>query len=576
MANPAEALRRHIQLKQRREVPQHPVQIAHQTLHPSVRRLIQVLPVQRALLAPLVPLRKLAAHVQQFLARMAPHVTVVSPQVGKALPFAGQAVTGHLAQHRAFAVNHFIVRDRQHEVVVEGVHQREPHLVLMPTAVNGRARHVAQRVVHPAHVPLVVETQAAALAVVRGRARGAWERGRFLRDHDRFGPLDANRPIQAPQEFDGLQVLAPTQAVGQPLAVTPAVIAVEHGGHRVHAQAVHAEALDPIQRIADEEVAHLGAAIVVDEGVPVRVIALAGVGVFVEVRAVELRQAVFVAGEVRRYPIQNHAQPGGMGGVHKRFEFLGRTVAHRGRIQAGRLVAPGTIERKLLHRQQLQVREPQILRVGNELLGQLRPRQPGAIGPTPPRADMNFVDADRRIQCIGALAFGGTGHARRQTTHHRGRGRAQLALVGVGVGLEAQHAIPAQHLEFVACALAQLWDEQLPHPATCVQMHDVSVALPAVEIPHHRHPLGRRCPHRKAHTAHRLCPLANHQRVRTQHLVRAQMGALAQQPNITLTQVRHKRLGRLGAWRSTPIGSFGESHSTHSRRFKQAGIKRHR
>ena len=118
----------------------------------------------------------------------------------------------------------------------------------------------------------------------------------------------ADHLVHALEEGDGLEVLAPAVLRWDPLAGLAAVVAVEHGGDRVDAQAVDAVALQPVQRIADQEVAHLGAAEVVDQRIPGRVEALARVGVFVQVRAVEARQSpVLVGGEVRRHPVEDQA-----------------------------------------------------------------------------------------------------------------------------------------------------------------------------------------------------------------------------------------------------------------------------
>jgi hypothetical protein len=63
--------------------------------------------------------------------------------------------------------------------------------------------------------------------------------------------------VHAAQQRDRLEVLAPAEAVRHPLAGLARVVAVQHRGDGIHAQAIDAEALEPVQRAADEEVAHL-------------------------------------------------------------------------------------------------------------------------------------------------------------------------------------------------------------------------------------------------------------------------------------------------------------------------------
>ena len=82
-----------------------------------------------------------------------------------------------------------VVADRQHVVLGVGVHHRERHLVVVVLRCTGSLRHVAQRVVHPAHVPLEAEAQAAEVR----RPGDARPGGRLLGDRD-----DARAPACRP------------------------------------------------------------------------------------------------------------------------------------------------------------------------------------------------------------------------------------------------------------------------------------------------------------------------------------------------------------------------------------------
>ncbi len=61
---------------------------------------------------PLRPLPEFIAHEQELLAGMAEHKPVQQPEIREFLPF----VAGHFAQHGAFAVDDFIVRQGQNEI----------------------------------------------------------------------------------------------------------------------------------------------------------------------------------------------------------------------------------------------------------------------------------------------------------------------------------------------------------------------------------------------------------------------------------------------------------------------------
>ena len=150
------------------------VQIAHPALHAGVQRVLQQVPVEALVVVPLALLAELAAHEQQLLARVRPHVAVQQPQVGELLPL----VARHLADERALAVHHLVVRERQHEVLGEGVDQAEGEAAVVVLAVHRVVLEVLERVVHPAHVPLEPEAQAAEVGGPRNHRPG----GRFLGD----------------------------------------------------------------------------------------------------------------------------------------------------------------------------------------------------------------------------------------------------------------------------------------------------------------------------------------------------------------------------------------------------------
>ncbi|MCY1525358.1 hypothetical protein D9M68_603340 [compost metagenome] len=357
-----------VQLMQSRKVPIHIVQIAHQPPHPLMPRMLEQMPVQPAIRIPLRVLRKLPSHEQQLLPRISPEVPIQIAQPRELLPL----VSRHTPDHRPLAVHHFVMRQRQHEVLAVRVHQPEGDLLVMVLAVDRIGPRIRQRVVHPPHVPLVVKPQPAVFRRLRhtGKAR------RLFRDGHSPRTLHAHHAVHAAQEIDGLQVLAPALRIRHPLAGLAAVVAVQHRRHRIHAQAVHAVALQPVQRIADEVVAHLRARVVEDQRLPVVVETLARVGVLVQRGAIEVAQAVRVGGEVRWHPVEDHAQPRGMRGFDEMAEVAGCAEARGRRIQADRLVAPRAIERVLGDGQQLDVREAQVAHVGHERVGQLAVVQP--------------------------------------------------------------------------------------------------------------------------------------------------------------------------------------------------------
>ena len=300
-------------------------------------------------MVPLVPGREFAAHEQQLLAGLGPLHGVQQAQVGEPLP----VVARHLVEQRPLAVHDLVVAERQHEVLARRVHRPERDLAVVPLAMDRVAFDVRERVVHPPHVPLAAEAEPADV----GRPAHHRPRGRLLGDRRDVGELAVHGLVELAQEHDRVEVLAAAELVGDPLAFVARVVEVEHRGDGVDPQPVDVVAVEPTHRARDQERPHLVAAVVEDRRVPVGVVALARVGVLEQVGAVELVQAVAVGGEVRRHPVEDHADAALVEPVDHRHQVGRRAVAGGRREEAGGLVAPRPVERVLHDRQELDVRE---------------------------------------------------------------------------------------------------------------------------------------------------------------------------------------------------------------------------
>ena len=93
---------------------------------------LEQVPVEAFVVVPLAPLRDLAPHEQQLLARVAVHVAVEQPEIGELLP----EVAGHLVQQRPLAVHDLVVRQGQDEVLAEGVDHAEGERAVLVLAVD--------------------------------------------------------------------------------------------------------------------------------------------------------------------------------------------------------------------------------------------------------------------------------------------------------------------------------------------------------------------------------------------------------------------------------------------------------
>jgi hypothetical protein len=223
--DPAEALGAGVTAVQRRLGAIKPIEVAYQPLDAGVVGIVEQEPVDLAVMVPLALLGDLAAHEQQLLARMRPHEAQIGAQVGEFLP----AIARHAAEQRAFAMHYLVMRDRQDEAFGKGIDQPERHVVVVIGAMDRIVRHVAQRVVHPAHVPFVGEAE----AQLGHRLGDAGPRRRFLGDHDGAGAAFGHDGVEVPDEVDRLEMLAAAMDVGHPFTGVAAVVAIEHRSHGI-------------------------------------------------------------------------------------------------------------------------------------------------------------------------------------------------------------------------------------------------------------------------------------------------------------------------------------------------------
>ena len=374
---------------------------------------------------------------------------------------------------------------------MEGVDQAEGQLVVVILAVDRLVAEVTNRVVHPAHVPLEAEAQAAQV----GGPRDARPGGRFLGDREDAGELQVRLLVQLLEEADGLQVLAAAELVGQPVARLAAVVEIEHRGHGIDPQAVDVVLVEPEQGVGDEEVADLVAAVVEDQRAPVAMLAAAGIGMLVQGRAVELPQAVAVAGEVGGNPVEDHADVVLVAEIDEIHQVVRRAVAAGGRIVAHGLIAPTGRQRVLAHRQQLEVRVVHLLAVIDELVGQLAIGQPPRriVARPLPTAQVDLIAGDRPLVPVGLAAVadpvGVVPMVAIEIDDLRGRPRRHFGGEAVGIGL-LENLVVVPDLVLVERAFAEPGDEQFPEAAGNVLSHRVPAAVPMIEVADDAHARG--------------------------------------------------------------------------------------
>ncbi len=135
---------------------------------------------------------------------------------------------------------------------------------------------------------------------------------------------------------------------------------------------------------------------------------LAGVGVLIEVGAVEEAGAVLVRGEVGGHPVQDDADAVAVQVVHQKHEILGSAVAAGGGEVAGGLVAPGAVKGVLHDRHKFHVGKAQALDVFGQERGQFPVGEEAValLRHPPPGAQVHLVDRHGAVQGIGPVAVG--------------------------------------------------------------------------------------------------------------------------------------------------------------------------
>src|SRR3546814_17532932 len=108
--------------------------------------------------------------------------------------------------------------------------------------------------------------------------------------------------------------------------------------------------------------------------------ALPRVGVLVEAGAVEPAETVRVGGEMRRHPVDQHADAGLVAAVDEPGETFRRAEPPRRREQADRLVAPGTGEWVPADRQEPDVRAAAVPDLWHGPSPELAPTECAAVG----------------------------------------------------------------------------------------------------------------------------------------------------------------------------------------------------
>ena len=227
---------------------------------------------------------------------------------------------------------------------------------------------------------------------------------------------------------------------------------------------------------------------------------LARVGVFVARATIKPIQPAFVFGEMRRHPIQNHADARLVAYINKMHELVWRAIARGGGVIPGHLIPPRAVIRMLHHRQQLDMGVSHLDHIRHQLLRQLVIIESLAVGIPPPGAEMHFVNVDRlvvnRVLTAALLPRRILPVVSIQMVDLGRGGRAGLKMIGIRIRFQHSLAVRRLHTILVGIVFLQPADRCLPH-AVGAAGHGGGILLPIVEVAHHRYTGGVRRPHAK-------------------------------------------------------------------------------
>ena len=155
---------------------------------------------------------------------------------------------------------------------------------MMVAAMHRITPEVGQGVVHPAHIPFEAKAQTAHV----GWARDHRPSGALFGNRLHLGEILVDFAIELAQENNRINVLITAILIRNPLALFARIVEVEHARHSVYPQPINVVLIEPTEGRADQEAPHLVAPIVKDVAAPVGMVALARVGVLVEMRPIEV------------------------------------------------------------------------------------------------------------------------------------------------------------------------------------------------------------------------------------------------------------------------------------------------
>ena len=375
---------------------------------------------------------------------------------------------------------------RQNEVLAVLVEERVGEFPVARASAGGILPQIPEEALRPPRVPAVVEAEAFLLR----RLCGSGPLGGAVRDQKHTGAELPHGFCQCAEKIPALEIFAAA------IEISPAVISrvIENRRGVNDADAVRVIFLRPEHGVRQQEIFHLRASEMKDCGLaeaPARLI---------ERGPVEGRQRKRILREVRRRPVQNHADSLAVQKIDEPLEVLRGAEAGGRRVVPGRLIAQGFIQRVLHHRQEFHMREVKFSDVGSDPRGEL----PVAQVPHP-SVQIQLVDEERKRAALSRCRrtlfkpFRIVPGEVLRIRHDGRRLGPALRLECVRIRLQKDIPVCGLDLIFIDIPDFHAGDKELKDPRISELTHLVPPAVPVIEISDHGDAHRIRRPDREIH-----------------------------------------------------------------------------
>ena len=257
-------------------------------------------------------------------------------------------ISGHLAEHRTFEMNHLIMRKRQDVILALVIGHGEGHRIVIALSHNGIELHILAEIMHPAHVPLECKSE----SLSSDLARNIGPSGRFLRNGKESGICSANNRIEMLEKLYRIVILIAAIFIGKPLTVLLAIIKIEHRCNCIHSDTVNMEFPEPVEYVCYKEILDLCLGIVEYLGSPVGMLSEPRIRMLVNARSVELTESMSVGCKMCGNPIKDNSDAVLMKLIYKIHEIFGLAVSGGRSIIARHLISPGSVKGMLCNTHQ--------------------------------------------------------------------------------------------------------------------------------------------------------------------------------------------------------------------------------